>query len=418
MPSRDPLARDLRQGRVGMVEGTLGKRTMTTNSSRGSSLTTHYFDIAGRSFEVPRSEARAAPEAGIVRVYFRPQSRKVMNLERLPDRPLSPGALASPTEAIRGWVAGPISMTFAPDGTLRTAMPGGHEQDGRWSVGEAGEAWIAGDTLALAAPLLGRAQATKGLFDGGRPVEGLLLLAGVLGALACLAGRRPPGDATAGPSLLDRAGVGPFSGGLLLVAAGGVTALGLAPWEVFGLCVLAARIMVGMRVLVPPLPATLRRALVTPFVRAAGNLFWSLVAAVTGGVASSDRLGAAALSSPAAVAPALGCLAAFTAVYCAMLVYAPRQVAEREGSPLAWGGGTDCSPSASSSGAAGSRFSVREDGGLTRAPLAPRLAVRPWGQVAARGVAARHPRPRRRPGIAAVLSSERAAGGRVSPGRE
>ena len=198
------------------------------------------------------------------------------------------------------------------------------------------EDWLLAGWVALVAPLLGRLQTSTGPFDGGQPLAGLLRLAGVLGALACLSARRPPADAAAGPALLGRASIGPFVGGLLLVALSGVSALGLASWAVSGLCVAGAIGMLGVRLLAPPLPTSARRALVTPFILAAGGLFWSLISAVTGSVNQAGGLKEAVLSDPAAALPFLGFVAAFSAVYYAMLVYAPRQVAEREGGVVTW----------------------------------------------------------------------------------
>jgi hypothetical protein len=70
---------------------------------------------------------------------------------------------------------------------------------------------------------------------------------------------------------------------------------------------------------VPPLDVMARRVLVAPFVLVAGGLYWSFIEAVSG-------TGGAPLVF----------LIAFSAVYYAMLIYAPRQVAEREGSGLVW----------------------------------------------------------------------------------
>ncbi len=47
-------------------------------------------------------------------------------------------------------------------------------------------------------------------------------------------------------------------------------------------------------------------------------------------------VGLTAGSDLRAVAPLAGFLLLFSAVYYAMLVFAPRQVAEREGSPISW----------------------------------------------------------------------------------
>jgi len=116
-----------------------------------------------------------------------------VNMERMPDRPLPAGALASPAEAIRAavtaarsgdsvaaaeamaemaamktamhvdaavsatppppdqrdprplaeailgsWQTGPITMAFLADGTMVTTLPGGRQQRGSWSVGPDG----------------------------------------------------------------------------------------------------------------------------------------------------------------------------------------------------------------------------------------------------------------------------------------
>ena len=183
----DSLSQDLRSGRVETIEGALGKRVI-----QGKTTSFHYFDVAGKRFEVSYMTYQAAPEAGIVRLYFLPRSHKVVNFERLPDRPLPPGATTSPTmafgalatamrshdsiqrnearaeleaikdkfeadraaaatpppagqrdprplsEAILGsWSSGLISMTFMPDGTV-VATLGGRQQRGRWSIGPDG----------------------------------------------------------------------------------------------------------------------------------------------------------------------------------------------------------------------------------------------------------------------------------------
>ncbi len=79
--------------------------------------------------------------------------------------------------------------------------------------------------------------------------------------------------------------------------------------------------------------------LITPFVLAAGGILWSFVRGITGSASGgAGSLGdiASLLAQAPAVAPVLGLLVLGAAVYYAMLVYAPRQIAEREGGPLAW----------------------------------------------------------------------------------
>ena len=191
MPARDPLARDLRTGRIESLESAMEKHTFSA-ASGSSASTSHYLDIGDRHFEVGSAEYEAAPQAAIVRVYFLPQSHRVVNLERLPDRPVDAAAMESPMAAVQAltdamrttgaahheamaamvgfgdamrpqrvaaavpppaeerdprplaqaivgtWRSGFMSVTFEPDGSLRVGMPGGRQQTGRWSVDSSG----------------------------------------------------------------------------------------------------------------------------------------------------------------------------------------------------------------------------------------------------------------------------------------
>jgi hypothetical protein len=197
------------------------------------------------------------------------------------------------------------------------------------------EDWLLAAWVALATPLLFRVQSGAGPFDGGAPLLGVIRLGSVFGALICLAARRDPQGVThGGASILERGAVGPLCGGLLLVAISGFTALDITSGP--GLAVIAAAIvaMILVRVLVPPLPIAVRRALVTPFVMVAGGLFWTFIAAVSGEPGSASVV--SAVANPQTALAAAGFLLAFSAIYYAMLVYAPRQVAEREGGLLTW----------------------------------------------------------------------------------
>jgi hypothetical protein len=188
----DSLTKDLRSGRVERLEGAIGKDSREQEREH-SRVTLYYLEVAGQRFEVDETTYRAAPEAGIVALYILPRSHVILNLERLPDRPLPAGATASPAlaigdaitaltsgdsaksaearaqleaignamrpersaaatpppaserdprplaEAILGtWQTGPMSMTFMPDGSMMVSLPGGHQRPGRWSVGSDG----------------------------------------------------------------------------------------------------------------------------------------------------------------------------------------------------------------------------------------------------------------------------------------
>jgi hypothetical protein len=75
--------------------------------------------------------------------------------DRRDPRPLAVAILGT-------WQTGPISMSFLPDGTMVATLPGGHQQQGRWSIGADGrlhsnaagrdqalDAWVAGDMLTI-----------------------------------------------------------------------------------------------------------------------------------------------------------------------------------------------------------------------------------------------------------------------------
>jgi hypothetical protein len=190
--------------------------------------------------------------------------------------------------------------------------------------------------VAIASPLLFRAGGDKGPFDAGQPLEGVLRLAAVLGVLACLAIRQKTDAANPQQaSLLNRGVVGPFVGGLLLVTISGFTALGLPTPAVYATLLAAAVGTIAIRIAVPPVSALVRRVLVSPFVMIAGGLYWSFVESIVGtpGVATLRRSPLADLHSTEL---ALFFLVAFSAVYYAMLIYAPRQIAEREGGVVEW----------------------------------------------------------------------------------
>jgi len=196
------------------------------------------------------------------------------------------------------------------------------------------EDWLLAGWVAVVSPLVFRGGGDKGPFDSGQPVEGLLRLLAVLGVILCLAVRHPK-DEAAKPSIINRASVGPFTGGLLLVLISGFTALdvpsNLVVWILLG--AVAGALVV--RFAGPPLAAPLRRALVTPFVVIAGGIYWNVIAQVAG-IRGVVVAGATSAIDRNTALLALGFLALFSAVYYAMLIYAPRPVAEPEGGLVEW----------------------------------------------------------------------------------
>ena len=89
-PAFDPLAADVREGRVDAVEGAVSKRQVRS-IARASGGTRYYLTIGGRQLRTFLSGYDAAPDAGYVRAYYLPRTRKLVNLERLPNPPLPAG---------------------------------------------------------------------------------------------------------------------------------------------------------------------------------------------------------------------------------------------------------------------------------------------------------------------------------------
>jgi hypothetical protein len=188
----DAITEDVRAGRVESVEGAITKFTRTSES-HGSSASSYFFDVNSKRLEASRAGYLAAPEAGYVRVYYLPKSRRVINLEHLPD-PVMPAltpataqsvvqdllthhghdenslaetranmaamatqfkaqlqqnAVQPPpdqrdarplAEAIVGtWSSAFMTVTFAADGTATSTAPNGRQTSGRWSVDAQGQ---------------------------------------------------------------------------------------------------------------------------------------------------------------------------------------------------------------------------------------------------------------------------------------
>jgi hypothetical protein len=174
---------------------------------------------------------------------------------------------------------------------------------------------------------------TAGPFNLGRPIDGVLGLIALTGAILCLASKDSNHSNPTGT--LAWSTVGPFTGGLLLIGISAATALNLTSNAVLALSAGLGVAAVYAHFKLPALPTIIRRAMITPYVLVTGSQFWQLINAVTG----NDLIGqlrAVPPTSYGAIAPIVGFLLAFSAVYYAMLIYAPRQFAESGGSLVAW----------------------------------------------------------------------------------
>jgi hypothetical protein len=226
-------------------------------------------------------------------------------------------------------------MTTDPQ-PLNEALPVAQPKPGRrYATLLVAEDWLLAAWVSVATPILFRAQGGVGPFDSGAPLLGTLRLLAVAGALICLAARRTPADAAAsGPSVIKGGAIGPLVGAILLVTISGFTALDLGSGVGQAVVIAAVVAMLVVHFAVPPLATPIRRALVTPFVLVSGSLFWTFIAAITGEPGSATP--AAAVANPSTALAAAGFLIAFSGVFYAMLIFAPRQVAEREGGLITW----------------------------------------------------------------------------------
>jgi hypothetical protein len=188
------LTSDLRKGRVEAVEGAISREARVLVYT-GPNPERCYLRIAGKRLACGRTAYDASPQAGIVRAYYLPRSRRLINLERLANRPLTAGALDHPlvavgeafsawhskdrtqqaeamatveaikdaifgepnsapigtagsrplAEAIVGnWHSPVMNVTFSEDGTASAKMPDGMRLAGRWSIAADGKLRIAG----------------------------------------------------------------------------------------------------------------------------------------------------------------------------------------------------------------------------------------------------------------------------------
>jgi len=190
--------------------------------------------------------------------------------------------------------------------------------------------------LILVDPLL--AAATSGSATEPGPLDGLLGLIGLAGLAICIGARSAAGVAsglTAGREITWT--VGPLFGAFALVLDQTATNLGLGdagPLLIPVLIVLA----VAARLRLPALDWPTRRALVTPFILVSAGSFGTFLAglrdafdlrALLGGLAGGEQGIGFGLF-------VVGILLLGVLVFYVMLVYAPRQVAEKEGSGRTW----------------------------------------------------------------------------------
>ena len=188
----DPITRDVRAGRVDSIEGAITKHVVMASESGQDSYYVHVANDTDGDQRYRASHAlyEAAPDAGFVRVFYLPRSRRAINFERL--QSAVPSAVTPETgldaareflaaggshdtvqiaearahaadmvdqikrdtfavpnelppdsrplgEALLGsWTNAFATVTFSDGGTVNATLPGGRQQSGRWSVDAGG----------------------------------------------------------------------------------------------------------------------------------------------------------------------------------------------------------------------------------------------------------------------------------------
>jgi hypothetical protein len=193
--------------------------------------------------------------------------------------------------------------------------------------------WLVLQPLVFPAPASG--SATVPGFD---PIGGLFDLVGLCGAAACIAARRRDATQT-GLIQGDEVAyaVGPLFGAVAFTGQDCVERLGLAGRAEQLPIVLPIAVAILARLRLPPTTAIQRRALVTPFILATSGFFGQFLAGFSDIFDVRNLL--SALSGGGQLAESvfvfgLGLVAVL--IFYVMLVFAPRQIAEREGTPGSW----------------------------------------------------------------------------------
>jgi len=193
--------------------------------------------------------------------------------------------------------------------------------------------------LVLVQPLVFGRDAGSGfreLSQDGGVVAGAAYLAAAAGGFVCLATRSVGAEAVPIGTLRSPQSYAPlpFIGALAFITVMGLEQAKIADAE--GALLPVAALMTGcllLREKTPPLPAERRRALIAPFVLLAAGIFNGTMADVLGSVDAGDLFSGGAGSGEALL---LAVLLPASLVYYLAFVFAPRQMAESEGSWPAW----------------------------------------------------------------------------------
>jgi hypothetical protein len=171
------------------------------------------------------------------------------------------------------------------------------------------------------------------------PIAGLVIVVATLMAIACLA-TRPPDQPRVrvtdeGQDAPRWIIAGPLVGAVALVSSTGFEHLGIG-FDLGGVVLLGAVAAIVANHWLPVLAPEWRRLLVLPFTLVAGSFFASFAADVLEGLDPSDLLGSIGMPDPTFAAFVVLMIVGGLAAFYAMLVVAPRQLADPEDAGFRW----------------------------------------------------------------------------------
>lgn len=172
------------------------------------------------------------------------------------------------------------------------------------------------------------------------PLAGAVIVVATLLAIVCLATRPPdqPGvrissEGDAAPRWII---AGPLVGAVGLVSSTGFEHLGITGFDLGGIVLLGAVAAIVANRWLPVLDPAWRRLLVLPFTLVAGSFFADFSAQVLDGLQPSDLAGLAGQTDASFAAFVLLMILGGLAAFYAMLVVAPRQLADPEDAGFRW----------------------------------------------------------------------------------
>jgi hypothetical protein len=188
------------------------------------------------------------------------------------------------------------------------------------------------------ARLLGGSSTSPTALGGDQdPVTGLIYVVATVLAVAVIA-TRSPGDPVLGFEGISTArsyAPFPFLLSLAIVGQTGLDRLGIASDAVIGIVFLITMACYVAWPHLPSLPRTTRRLMILPFILVAGTVFGGMIADLSSLFDYRALLGDPN-ASPSAFLGLLGLQVLFSVFFYLAFIFAPRMVAEAEGSWLAW----------------------------------------------------------------------------------